>query len=634
MRERASRLEWLSARLDVSDKASTRRLAVCCAAVFLAAIGVRLLHWQDARVEMERGESLQTTLVRPYRHEALRMEKDASLVFPRNPPEPGDARMIIHPPGYSILLRMLYSDLEADDVSYVKLRLAQVVCDSLSAVLVFLIAAELFNLTLAVMAGTLAALSPHFAHYSLWLSPETLAAFPILLAVYLIVRARKRPRLVTFIAAGAMVGLSCWLRSNALLLAPLLAIVILLLFNDARRWRFAAALVGAALVVIAPITVRNWAVYHRFIPLSLGAGITLIEGIAEFDTEGRFGLPATDREAVHKDAEWYGRPEYAGNLWSPDGVERDRARFARGLSVIRAHPAWFFKVMLHRMWSMLRYNDSFGHGWAYHIASAPIVSAEAPYGHSLSNTDQQAPAWSGEPVDLLPNGETLSSEAEAGVTPEGTALIITGDASEFGDQFATAPIAVEEDTDYLLTLPVEVERGIAAVKVTTTDRRITLASKIVAEGRKGGQVANTQVAFATGNRSQVRLVLSNNGAAPPRPRVQVGRVELFKAGPTPLNWTRHPRLLFRFLQKSVFRTERMLVLIALGVALLLLARNARSLVILLAVPAYYLCTQSFLHTEYRYILAIHHFLFIIAAVTIYCVVMALKSQTSRLRFKI
>jgi hypothetical protein len=39
--------------------------------------------------------------------------------------------------------------------------------------------------------------------------------------------------------------------------------------------------------------------------------------------------------------------------------------------------------------------------------------------------------------------------------------------------------------------------------------------------------------------------------------------------------------------------------------------------VLLAVPLYYLLAQSAFHTEYRYVLAIHYFLFIMAAVTLY-----------------
>lgn len=61
----------------------------------------------------------------------------------------------------------------------------------------------------------------------------------------------------------------------------------------------------------------------------------------------------------------------------------------------------------------------------------------------------------------------------------------------------------------------------------------------------------------------------------------------------------------------------MLPLIGLGIILLAIAGRFRALVIILAVPAYYLCIQSAFHTEYRYILAIHYFLFILGAVTLY-----------------
>src|SRR6185503_7814227 len=152
----------------------------------------------------------------------------------------------------------------------------------------------------------------------------------------------KRPRLATAIVSGAMIGLSCWLRANALLLAPFLAITIfVVIVRGGKRLRYSIAFIAAALAVISPITIRNAILYRHFIPISVGSGITLIEGIADYDREDRFGMPRTDSDAANKDVEWHGRAYYAGNLWSPDGIERDRARFSRGLTVIRDHPVWF-----------------------------------------------------------------------------------------------------------------------------------------------------------------------------------------------------------------------------------------------------------------------------------------------------
>ena len=47
--------------------------------------------------------------------------------------------------------------------------------------------------------------------------------------------------------------------------------------------------------------------------------------------------------------------------------------------------------------------------------------------------------------------------------------------------------------------------------------------------------------------------------------------------------------------------------------------NEESLALLLVVPFYYFCTQSALHTEYRYVLVIHYFLFLFAAFAVYSI---------------
>src|SRR6266852_5756652 len=164
----------------------------------------------------------------------------------------------------------------------------QMLCDALAAVFVFLIAGELMSGRIAVVAGILAALSPQFAYYSVLLLPDSLAVLPILGAVYFLIRAIKHPRLRLFALAGILIGLSCWLRANALLLAPILACLVPLLLRRGRRLCYSLALVFGAAIVIAPITIKNAIVFHRFIPLSLGAGQKLLEGIAEYD-QGRFG---------------------------------------------------------------------------------------------------------------------------------------------------------------------------------------------------------------------------------------------------------------------------------------------------------------------------------------------------------
>lgn len=643
---------WLRARLvtpaseGVIPQPESQRiqLVIICSVIFFVALGVRLLQWQDQMGEIQREDAPLTSLVRPYVQEVNRMRDDGSILFPSRPVESQDARMILHPPGYSILMSLIRKDWESGR-SFALLRLLQVVCDSAAAVMIFLIAAQLFPSGLAATAGMLVAVSPHLAFYSLWLTPETLAVLPVLFAIYLIIRCLKEPRLRTVLAAGALVGVSCWLRSNGLLLAPFLALTIFMMLERDKRWLYPAALVAATVIVISPITIRNFVTYHRLVPLSLGAGITMAEGIADYDGEGRFGMPPSDEIVKYKDAEWHNRPDYARNIWTPDGIERDRARFSRGLSVIKSNPAWFFKVMVRRAASMLRSNDSLAPGPSFYSPIVPVVSAEPGFGHLISSADERQPVLINSPAELMTQGTLVSETAQVELAADGQRLQVTGDDSAFGDQFASAPIPVEANTDYLLRVAVKVTQGPMALKVTSEDRRYLLASdqmtassdrakkkaKRRAKKHEGGaeqapdgdgrksknRLRIVQMPFASGDRSEVRVVISNNGSSSAGPTVETGEINLFKLGATPQRWTRFARPVVRGVQRNVYTTSHMLPLVALGIILLAVIRGWRAIAVLLAVPVYYLCAQSAFHTEYRYIVAIHYFLFVLAAVSLY-----------------
>ncbi|HWN98538.1 MAG TPA: glycosyltransferase family 39 protein [Blastocatellia bacterium] len=652
---------WLSGHLEapreqdaapsLTSKNTRRRIALLawCALIFLAALGVRQLHWQDYHLQV--GSDLESLVHRYKKHAEMALSGEG-ILFPRDYAQRSNVQLLVHPPGYSIFIAAIYAlSSDSDD----NLVLSQIVSDGIAAVLVFLIGAQWLSRGAAVAAGLLVAFSPHLAHYTLVLLPDSLAVLPILICVYLVALAVKRPRLITIIAAGAMTGLSCWLRSNALLLAPFLALFVPFLFPRGTRLKYAAAFVGAAIAVFLPITLRNWIVFHHFIPLSLGSGITMVEGIGDYDKEKRFGMPADDREGKWKDVEWHSRPDYAAGLWKPDGIERDRYRFSRGLQVIRGNPRWFGGVMIRRAASMLRSNDSFSQGWPADTCRKPIISAEPTFGHGLALSAQDQPMWSSSAAELLAGGAVLSQQTMCLPGQDGETIRVVGDGSDFGDQFASAPILVEKNADYVLQVPLVLIQGRMAAKVTSQDRRIMLASDLILEPEEGGSkhiapevddeagadeierpaseedLASTRstsyalMPFASGNRSEVRFVVSNNGSSSSRSTAEIGSLQLFAVGQTPHQWSRIVRPAVRGIQRNLFTTTHMLPLIGAGIILLAIAGRRRALLLLLGVPAYYLCVQSAFHTEYRYILAIHYLLFVSAGVTLYLSGAALSS---------
>jgi len=665
--------DWLARRLLLTPseghaKPRAKAILISCLLIFFTAVGVRLLHWQDHQVWIVSGKDSLGGVYDRYYKEAERMIAEHRILFPREPPAEGDARMLVHPPGYAMLLAAI---LEFSDNPYPALWFIQIITDAIAAALVFLIAAELLPLMAALIGGMLVALSPHLAYYSLILSPDSLPVLPILIAVYLIVRATKRPRLSTMICAGAMIGLSCWLRANGLGLAPVFGLLVFLLFERGRRLRYVAALVLATVVVVAPITIRNLLVFHRFIPISIAAGLNLAEGIGNYDPEGKLGMPRSDREAHLKDVEWSGRSDYGGSLWVPDGIERDRMRWNRAVAVIRSRPAWFLGVMLRRADFMLHYNDSQPHEFPFNTAVVPVVAAERGFAHTISPSDNRHPLWRNLPVvvalnqgiipqslavgdeaqpvwsmlptEMMAQGSMQSAKATVAVASSGQALEITGDGSAYDDQFASAMIAVEKNTDYVLGLPVQLSRGDMAIKVTSADRHTTLA--LVSLSAAQNEAADApgedrpatppfafstaiQLPFATGNCTQICLVLSNNAAAPV---AEIGQAALFKIGATPATWTHTPRAVVRNTQRNLFTTNHLLPLVILGLVLLLLAGQWRVVCIVLAVPLYYLSAHSVLSTEYRYILGIHYFLFILAGVTLSGLLTMIGAGARRLR---
>ncbi|MDT5061167.1 MAG: hypothetical protein QOH63_1626 [Acidobacteriota bacterium] len=588
--------------LKPSTKRGRKQTIITCAIIFFVALGCRLLSWQDNRFEARK---VQSEVTEGYKHTARLLQQGGiPSLFSTDSPL-SNPNHLGHPPGYSILIALVSSLYGESDSA---LQIIQILADAAAAVLVYLFALALLNTTVATIAGLLVALAPQFTYNSILLLPDSLAALPLLIAVYFLIRASVRPRLITFIMSGALIGLSCWLRANALLLAPFMAIIIPIIFERGRRMRYALALVGGMVLVVAPLTIRNYIAYDHFIPVSLGAGQTMLEGIADYDVDGKLGIPNSDMGIMKQEAEIYQRPDYYGLLFNPDGVERERARLARGFAVIRSHPFWFFGVMVRRGAGMLR------------LERVRLISTDPPVTHSLILANEMPPAWSSSPADLLAAGRITSTQAEVSVSSDGQTLNISGDESKYDNQFVSAPITIEKQTDYVLKLPLRIEQGRMYVSIVGAGSSSQYASMIIEPQDWKTPVEQqwniVEIPFVSGSADQVQVVFANGGSKDARPVAQVGQSQLYALGPASFTWARIPRSLAHLIQR-LFVTAVMLPLAIIGLLLLILSGQRNSIAILLIVPAYYLCFQSALHTEYRYVLAIHYFLFILVAVALY-----------------
>jgi len=269
--------------------------------------------------------------------------------------DPGQTEAAIYPPGYPAWLALIYTITGERSASATQR--VQWILDALAVLLVVGVGVTAYGWSAGLMAGLLAALSPLLSLAGATPLADAPTSWFVVAGIWMLLLAHKRTSFAWAIGAGLMLGASCWLRINGLLLVFFWAIALMLLFSISRRSRLllAAGVLLGVLTLVAPLVVRNAIAFRAFVPAGLGIGTNLWEGIGETDRANEFGAVFGDRALLEQERVAMGVPPDAPfTLYYPDGVRRDRERAGRALSVIVRHPVWYAGVMLRRMWGMLK----------------------------------------------------------------------------------------------------------------------------------------------------------------------------------------------------------------------------------------------------------------------------------------
>jgi hypothetical protein len=353
--------------LATGEKLTLRTRLIFALLIFLLSFAAKSLQAVDLAPVMYTARQPFGGLTETYDLRAVSILEGEGLLGPYGI-NPRRTVWIAQAPGYSIFLSLIYRLGSRD---FFKVQLAQNLLNSLSPVIIFLIAGMLLGWRTGLAAGLLSAISHHLSYISNFILPDALSALPLLTAFLCLTLAlryrnsasRVRQCYLLFGLAGVMLGLAAWLRSQTMLL-PFFLLVMLALISSPRLpvMKRAALMALVSLLTIAPITIKNYLVYGEFVPVNIGAGIVLWEGIGE-ESGDRYGAVSKDDEVAEQDAMIYNEPRYAGSWSTPDGIMRDRDRVKRSLEVIQAHPVWYAGVMAKRAREMVKYS-----------AHAPLVA--------------------------------------------------------------------------------------------------------------------------------------------------------------------------------------------------------------------------------------------------------------------
>jgi 4-amino-4-deoxy-L-arabinose transferase-like glycosyltransferase len=200
--------------------------------------------------------------------------------------------------------------------SVILVQIVQLIVSIGTVLITYQIAKESFSKRVAVISAIGMALAPMSSRYSVVLLTETFFTFFIALGCLL--WGRKK-----YYWSGAAFGLSILTRATSL---PFVLLLIPLSFIPSLRHTWKIALV--ALLIVSPWTVRNYVVFHKFIPVvTAGLGNNLLVGTVNLTYEESAWTQLNNSKLLSED-----------EIKGLDETEVDRLATKKAIEHIKANP--------------------------------------------------------------------------------------------------------------------------------------------------------------------------------------------------------------------------------------------------------------------------------------------------------
>ncbi len=284
-------------------------------------------------------------------------------------------------PLYPYFLALIYRMLGRN---FLAVRLIQFFIGSLSCVLVYWVGQKVFNRRVAAIAGVMASLYGVMIFFDGELLLPVLEVFSGLLVILAIIRAREKPSYRRWILGGMLLGLSALIRPNILLVGMVFFFWILIrstghgrigIFRilGSKAMIYAGCLALGTMLVILPVTLRNYVKGHDLVLISSQGGMNFYIGNNP-QADGASAILPGGR------ATWWGSYEdairiaekSAGKTLKPSEVSRFWYR--EGLKFAGTQPFKFLKLMLKKLVLFWNGNELSNNKDFYFFArSAPIL---------------------------------------------------------------------------------------------------------------------------------------------------------------------------------------------------------------------------------------------------------------------
>jgi Dolichyl-phosphate-mannose-protein mannosyltransferase len=336
---------------------STRRWIVACvAAGLLLRLAFGLFYWTGKPLTHDEREYLAL---------GRSVARGDGFVYPADEPLPGTGQQFGRAPGYPVFLALLRVTDPADSVP-ARVKVAQAVVGTVGVWLIAIIAQRAAGSRAGIAAAAIGAIYPPLVVIPAYAMSETLYSTVALLAAATAMDLHGSSRIGRTVLFAVLTAIAILIRPAMLLFVPVAALWLVLNGSERRRVALtrAAVFAGVTIACIAPWTIRNARVYHRFIPLASEGGVTFWTGnhpLARGDGDLAANLPLKEAElefrARHQDL----TPEELEPLY-----------YREALAWIRAHPGdWVALIVRKAFFTIVPIGPSYTlHSPRYVAASA------------------------------------------------------------------------------------------------------------------------------------------------------------------------------------------------------------------------------------------------------------------------
>jgi 4-amino-4-deoxy-L-arabinose transferase-like glycosyltransferase len=232
---------------------------------------------------------------------------------------------------------------------YSVVRASECLLDVLTILLIYAIAHKCYGRRVALLAAAIYAIWPTALIYTSQLASETPYTFLFCGFILLSLEFAERKTLSWAIAAGFVLGFSLLTRGNAIFMVVLMVPWGLWQFRRLPRAMLRSmAIPAVALLTLVPWTIRNYRVFHAFVPFQSGGGDVLL---------------GSNNRIIANDPSYYGYwiyavsdlPEYRAQITAPNNeIVRDQVEKHLAVQWLRDHPEtwWYFaETRFRRSWT-------------------------------------------------------------------------------------------------------------------------------------------------------------------------------------------------------------------------------------------------------------------------------------------